>query len=122
MFYPPEADTETCQTGDYKEKLREKERAIMDQQEGQEKTAEDNVQSARALISWNPAFQDVFFYYRNRERNPLGGMPAKIAVACKAIRIFYVVLQTGCEFDEERFKRDIIRPEATYLKSTYCNR
>ena len=38
-------------------------------------------------------------------------MQAKIAVACKAIRIFYVVLQTGCEFDEERFRRDIIRPE-----------
>ena len=55
--------------------------------------------------------KDVFLYYQNRERNPLAGMQAKIAVACKAIRIFYVVLQTGCEFDEERFRRDVIRPE-----------
>ena len=68
-------------------------------------------ESARALMNWNPAFQDVFLYYRNRTRNPLGGMQAKIAVACKAIRVFYVVLQTGREFDEEKFRRDIIRPK-----------
>ena len=66
----------------------------------------------RALMIWNPVFQDVFLYYRNRTKNPLGGMQAKIAVACKAIRIFYVVLQTGCDFDEEKFRKDIIRPEA----------
>ena len=42
----------------------------------------------------------------------LGGMQAKIAVACKAIRVFYVVLQTGCDFDEEKFRKDIIHPEA----------
>lgn len=41
-----------------------------------------------------------------------GGMQAKIAVACKAIRVFYVVLQTGCDFNEEKFRKDIIRPEA----------
>ena len=59
-------------------------------------------ESARALMTWNPAFQDVFLYYRNRTKKPLGGMQAKIAVACKAIRIFYVVLKTGCDFDEEK--------------------
>lgn len=69
-------------------------------------------ESARALMNWNPAFQDVFLYYRNRERNPLGGMQAKIAVACKAIRVFFVILKTGCDFDGERFRNDIIRPEA----------
>lgn len=69
-------------------------------------------ESARTLMQWNPAFQDVFLYYRNRKRKPLGSMQAKIAVACKAIRVFYVVLQTGCDFDEEKFRRDIIRPEA----------
>ena len=68
-------------------------------------------ESARALINWNPAFLDVFLHYRNREKKPLGSMQAKIAVACKAIRIFYVILQTGCDFDEERFRKDIIRPQ-----------
>ena len=69
-------------------------------------------ESARSLINWNPAFLDVFLYYRNRERRPLGSMQAKIAVACKAIRVFFVIMQTGCDFDEERFRKDILRPEA----------
>ena len=49
-------------------------------------------ESAKSLINWNPAFQDVFLYYRNRERRPLGGMQSKIAVACKAIRVFFTIL------------------------------
>ena len=79
---------------------------------GRRKLRRTMYESARALMNWNPAFQDVFLYYRNRQKNPLGGMQAKIAVACKAIRVFYVVLQTGCDFDEEKFRKDIVRPEA----------
>ena len=79
---------------------------------GRRKLRRTMYESARALMQWNPAFQDVFLYYRNRTHKPLGSMQAKIAVACKAIRVFYVVLQTGCDFDEEKFRRDIIRPEA----------
>ena len=79
---------------------------------GRRKLRRTMYESARALMQWNPAFQDVFLYYRNRTRKPLGSMQAKIAVACKAIRVFYVVLQTGCDFDEEKFRKDIIRPEA----------
>ena len=79
---------------------------------GRRKLRRTMYESARALMQWNPAFQDVFLYYRNRTRKPLGSMQAKIAVACKAIRVFYVVLQTGCDFDEEKLRRDIIRSEA----------
>ncbi len=102
---------ETCWTGDCKEEFRKKKGQPRISKRGRRKPRRTMYESARALISWNPAFQDVFLYYRNRERNPFGGMQAKIAAACKAIRIFYVVLQTGCGFDEERFRRDIIRPE-----------
>lgn len=42
----------------------------------------------------------------------MGGMQERIAVACKAIRVFYVILQTGYDFDEEKFMKDRIRPEA----------
>ena len=79
---------------------------------GRRKLRRTMYESARALINWNPAFLDVFLYYRNRTRRPLGSMQAKIAVACKAIRVFFVILQTGCEFNEEKFRKDIIRPEA----------
>lgn len=79
---------------------------------GRRKLRRTMYESARSLINWNPAFLDVFLYYRNREHRPLGSMQAKIAVACKAIRVFFVIMQTGCAFDEERFRRDILRPEA----------
>ena len=79
---------------------------------GRRKLRRTMYESARSLINWNPAFLDVFLYYRNREGRPLGSMQAKIAVACKAIRVFFVIMQTGCDFDEERFRKDIQRPEA----------
>jgi len=79
---------------------------------GRRKLRRTMFESARALINWNPAFLEVFLYYRNREHRPLGSMQAKIAVACKAIRVFFVIMQTGCDFDEERFRKDILRPEA----------
>jgi hypothetical protein len=78
---------------------------------GRRKLRRTMYESARALINWNPAFLDVYLYYKNRENRPLGNMQAKIAVACKAIRVFFVVLQTGCDFDEERFRKDILRSE-----------
>lgn len=77
---------------------------------GRRKLRRTMYESARAQ-QWNPAFQDVFLYYRNRTRKPLGSMQAKIAVACKAIRVFYVVLQTGCDFDEEKC---IYRPDRAH--------
>ena len=44
---------------------------------GRRKLRRTMYESARALMNWNPAFQEVFLYYRNRQRNPLGGMQAK---------------------------------------------
>ena len=111
-FHRPEADTEACRIRDSQEKIWQEEREPRISKRGRRKPRRTMYESARALINWNSAFQGVFLYYRNRERNSLGGMQAKIVVACKAITIFYVVLQTSCEFDEERFRRDIIRPEA----------
>ena len=79
---------------------------------GRRKLRRTMYEAARSLINWSSAFEDVFLYYRGRGKNPLGGMQAKIAVACKAIRVFYVVLQRGCDFDEEKFRKDIIHPQA----------
>lgn len=79
---------------------------------GKRKLQRTMYESAKSLINWNAAFSEVFLCYRNRERKPLGGMQAKIAVACKAIRVFFVILKRGCDFDEEKFRKDIIHPEA----------
>ncbi|MBS6202632.1 MAG: hypothetical protein KIB09_00865 [Firmicutes bacterium] len=58
---------------------------------GRRKLRRTMYESGCALMTWNRAFQDVFLYYRNRSKNPLGGMQAKIAVVYKEIRISYVV-------------------------------
>ena len=47
---------------------------------GRRKLRRTMYESARALMQWNPAFQDVFLYYRNRTKNPLGGMQANDTV------------------------------------------
>jgi hypothetical protein len=38
-------------------------------------------------------------------------MQARIAVACKVIRIFHVILKTGCDYDQEKLRSDIRRPK-----------
>lgn len=67
-------------------------------------------EAAGSLTSWDEAFNDVFLYYRNREKHPLGRMQARIAVACKVIRVFYSILKTGCDYDQEKLRNDIRRP------------
>ena len=67
-------------------------------------------ETARALMIWDPAFGDLFLYYRNRMCHPLGSMQAKIAVECKAIRVFYAILKHGCDYDPKKLQKDIIRP------------
>ena len=67
-------------------------------------------EAARALMIWDPAFGDLFLYYRNRMCHPLGSMQAKIAVECKAIRVFYAILKHGCDYDPKKLQKDIIRP------------
>ena len=53
----------------------------------------------------------MYDYYRTREKNPLKKMQSVIAVACKLIRIFHIILTKGVDYDGERMLRDIIRPE-----------
>ena len=68
-------------------------------------------EAAGSLTSWDEAFHEVFLYYRKREKHPLGRMQARIAVACKVIRIFHVILKTGCDYDQEKLRSDIRRPK-----------
>lgn len=49
---------------------------------GRRKLRRTMYESARALMTWNPAFQDVFLYYRNRTKNPLGGRDAGKNSSC----------------------------------------
>ena len=44
-------------------------------------------------------------------RNPLKKMQAVVAVACKILRIFYVILTKGVDYDPEKMLGDIQHPQ-----------
>lgn len=69
-------------------------------------------EAAVSLVHSNLEFKEVHQYYITRDKNPLKKMQSLIAVACKAIRVFYVILKTGVSYDADRLVTDIRRPEA----------
>ena len=68
-------------------------------------------EAALSLIARNPEFRKIYEYYRTRENNPLKKMQSLVAVACKVIRVFYVMLKKGVDYDPEKMMGDIRRPE-----------
>ena len=48
-------------------------------------------------------------WYITRVKNPLKRRQAMIAVSCKLIRVFYVVLTKGLDYDRMKMKTDIHR-------------
>ena len=71
-------------------------------------------QAVLPMLRSNPEFREVYEYYTNRLKNPLKGKQATIAVSCKLIRVFYILLSKGVDYDAARLREDIIRP--TMLK------
>lgn len=67
-------------------------------------------EAAISLIGKNDEFQEIHHYYQTREINPLKKMQSVIAVACKVIRIFYMILTKGVTYDGEKMLKDIKRP------------
>ena len=68
-------------------------------------------EAALSLIGRNPEFKAIHEYYRTRKENPLKKMQSVVAVACKVIRIFYVILTKGVDYNPEKMMGDIRRPQ-----------
>ena len=68
-------------------------------------------EAALSLVARNPEFRKIYEYYRTRENHPLKKMQSLVAVACKVIRVFHVMLTKGVDYDPEKMMRDIRRPE-----------
>lgn len=68
-------------------------------------------QAVLPLIRSNDEFREVYSYYTTRQRNPLKGKQAVVAVGCKLIRVFYAILTHGVDYDANRLRTDIIRPQ-----------
>ena len=69
-------------------------------------------EAAISLIGKNEEFREIHEYYRTRTENPLKKMQSVVAVACKVIRIFYAILTKGVDYDPEKLRNDIKRPQA----------
>lgn len=69
-------------------------------------------EAAVSVVSHSPEFKSIHHYYTTREKNPLKKMQSLIAVACKLVRIFYLILRTGVTYDAEKMMGDIRRPAA----------
>lgn len=69
-------------------------------------------EAAVSVIAHNEAFRDIHRYYTTRQNNALKKMQSLIAVSCKLIRVFYVLLTKGVAFDPAKMRSDIKRPVA----------
>lgn len=68
-------------------------------------------EAAISLIGKNPEFKEIHNYYLTRKENPLKKMQSVIAVACKVIRVFYMMLTKGVAYDGVKMLQDIRRTE-----------
>ena len=69
-----------------------------------------------SLVSKNPEFREQHVYYTTRKLNPLKKMQLLMAVAAKLLRVFYVMLTKGVDYDPKKMISDIKRP-AAYLQA-----
>ena len=67
---------------------------------------------AMSVVSKNAEFRELHRYYTTRRDNPLKKIQSLIAVACKLIRVFYVILTKGVDYDGRKMMSDIHRPTA----------
>lgn len=63
------------------------------------------------MIQNNAEFCEIYQYFTTRQKNPLKGKQAIIAAGCKLIRVFYAILKHGVDYDPEKLRADMIRPE-----------
>lgn len=69
-------------------------------------------EAAVSVVSHSSEFKEIHRYYTTRSKNPLKKMQSIIAVACKLVRVFYMILQTGATYDAAKLMGDIRRPAA----------
>ena len=63
------------------------------------------------MIQNNSEFGEIYQYFTTRQKNPLKGKQAIVAAGCKLIRVFYAVLKHGVDYDPQKLRTDMIRPE-----------
>lgn len=72
---------------------------------------------ARSVVAHSREFAELHAYYTTRDENPLKKMQSLMVIACKLLRIIYVVLTKGVDYDPHKMLGDIVRPENTKNKA-----
>ena len=67
-------------------------------------------QAVMPLVAKNTEFAEIHKYYTTRIKNPLKKKQSLIALCCKLIRVFYVILTKGIDYDSQKLIKDIHRP------------
>jgi transposase len=68
---------------------------------------------AMSLVAKNYEFAELHHYYTTRKQNPLKKMQSLMVVAEKLIRVFYVILTKGVDYDPKKMTEDIKRPQGS---------
>jgi len=68
-------------------------------------------QAAMPLVAKNSEFAEIHRYYIHRSKNPLKKKQSLVALCCKLIRVFYVILTKGVKYDPIKLISDINRPQ-----------
>jgi len=68
------------------------------------------LQSAMSAVSHNESFRQSHHYYTTRATNLLKKMQSLTVIACKLLRIIFMIFKKGIRFDPEKMMRDIIYP------------
>ena len=67
-------------------------------------------EAAISVVGKNEEFRQIHEYYTARDKNPLKKMQSLIAVSCKLIRVFHVILTKGVSYDASKMLGDIRHP------------
>ena len=67
-------------------------------------------EAAISVVGKNEEFRQIHEYYTTRDKNPLKKMQSLIAVSCKLIRVFHVILTKGVSYDASKMLGDIKHP------------
>ena len=55
-------------------------------------------------------FKELHVYYTTKKQDPLKKMQSLIVIACKILRVIYIILKTGTTYDPQKLLKDIKRP------------
>ena len=73
--------------------------------------------AAKSAVSHSEEFALLHAYYTTRANNPLKKMQSLIVIACKLLRIIYVILKSGQKYDPEKMLKDIKRPSSLEIQT-----